>query len=76
MFKIFNRNYDYTLTITYDEVNTYTTINPVFGGNGGITIGSNTETECIIIKRYKSFHDVQSEFIEIEKKTSSFEKIC
>ena len=74
MFKIFNREHDYTLNIEYDEINTYTTIIPVIGGNGGFTINNETEKERTITKRYKTLKDVTREIKEIEIKQEALKK--
>mgnify|MGYP003384689975 FL=1 len=71
MFKIFNQDHDYTLTIEYDEAHTYTTLSPVIGGKGGFTVNTVTDTERLITKRYETLKDVEREIKEIKLKQST-----
>ncbi len=73
LFKLWSVDYDYTLTIQYDEVHTYTSLNPVLGGKGW-TLDSETETQRKITKRYKTLFDVNKEIKEIEHKQRMLEK--
>ena len=75
LFKIFDTNHPYTLTIEYKEPKHSTTVSPVFAGKGGITINDVTVTEQTITKRYKSEKDVKKEVIEIKIKQEELEKM-
>jgi hypothetical protein len=74
LFKIFDKHHDYTLSINYQESQEHATINPVIGGKGGITIGSETITEQLITKRYISLDDVLKEIDMIKHKQAQLQK--
>ena len=74
LFCIFDREYPFTLQITYNEPKTVTTASPVFGKhNGGVVLHRHTEQEQLITKRYMSEKDVVAEINEITKRQQLLE---
>lgn len=68
LFRIFDRDYKYTLSIEYDEIKSDTGISPVFGGNGGFVIDNNVTLKQTITKRYKTLKEANIDINEIKKR--------
>ena len=76
LFMIFDREYPYTLVISYKNILTTTSVSPVFvNGQVGHVYGSLTTTESIITKRYKGKREVFNEIQEIERKQKALESM-
>lgn len=77
-FKIFDREYDYTLNIEYKEFNSNIIFVPIISsGTYGIAPSQYVENSKTITKRYKTLQDVESEYNEIlikQKKLNKFMK--
>ena len=69
LFKIFDRDCAYTLTLKYAEPVQKTVVNYGFNTNGGLTFVPTSQTDLhqLITKRYVSLSDAQKEIAEIEK---------
>jgi hypothetical protein len=68
LFRIFDRDYKYTLSIKYDEIKSETGLSPVFGGNGGFVVDKDVTLEQTITKRYKTIKEANIDINEIKKR--------
>ena len=76
-FKIFYKEYDYTLTIKYNKPVQYFVTQRLIGGSSGSGQILNTKTsfEQTITKRYKTKEDIDTEMKIILNKQKKLEKI-
>jgi len=72
LFKVFDRNYNYTLTIHYDKPTYWTGLASVFGG--GASLYTHVEETQFLYIRYKSEQDIDNEIKQVQEKLEKLKK--